>query len=802
MIRQIYCSAIETWIVLVVFMAAMVYSPSLSQAEDAVPRHISVSPDSTEAKPHAVGFDVIPADKELHLYLEIAAPKKILTSNVETGMGTLWKLLPENKSDQSHKWLTQDATTDKKFAAMFNGTLEIPGTGPGGGAGNQGQPPTFWVQTSDIDIDADSDNSYDMAGTPPRRSPAVQQAARDLEDKYESASADGSSNGNGCMVMKIGEDWAYVELKLHAKVAGTLNVTSSDVTKLDIKTTTMQPVPANEAVAAGEITRTYIMKPVTTERTTTPVTVSAVYQPSADARTGTQVGAIRDDILVNIVEGNVVTLAIHNTYDIDDDFVLKDGYVPVMVTWTDAPDSAARTVNLRETDANGDEKASGATIAFYTKSGTTYTAVTSVQMGLVGGTLVRQVQVYLKGTALSDTANDKHIRGFVVDNASNNSVKCDLTVVAVSSIDVFKPTTTTWADGDKLSWANVIFRGDSLKAKIVTTKVGFPAAKAANACLGLLAQTRNDATSADPWSAVQLDATNTTLEAQGLESRIVIAGSAIIALGLLPGNGEDGINEFATADKVDNRRHAGSNYNDSNGFDADMSAALYKRRGKARTSLDTGGTDGNISASPPESPVNVDYVKAGGVVFLQLKCGTQTSEIRQIQNQADMLYLSGHGDHATGKLLSGTVGPTDVTASWQDDLYVAIFAGCAVLDIGDDNNNYAGAEHNASPGTAWAATKVPFLCGYDWVAPLDDNVGNANFTKGIVDKFCQKWQGPTNRVLCWMNANKEAATDNDRTKPGGRPWNACVIANSETKTLYYWFDFNKLVDGKPTLNFK
>jgi hypothetical protein len=80
---------------------------------------------------------------------------------------------------------------------------------------------------------------------------------------------------------------------------------------------------------------------------------------------------------------------------------------------------------------------------------------------------------------------------------------------------------------------------------------------------------------------------------------------------------------------------------------------------------------------------------------------------------------------------------------------------------------------------------------------LDDNIGNANFTKDIIVKYLNSTE--TDEIKRWMYANRDMASTNDRTKPGGRPWNACVIDMRGGGKYWYWDFSHPDAQGKPTL---
>ena len=132
---------------------------------------------------------------------------------------------------------------------------------------------------------------------------------------------------------------------------------------------------------------------------------------------------------------------------------------------------------------------------------------------------------------------------------------------------------------------------------------------------------------------------------------------------------------------------------------------------------------------------------------LMASCGASCSTKKQCQQQADVFYYSGHGEHDTGRLY-GVAVPADVTNHWRD-VETVVFAGCAVLDIGDKGNHYSNpASHSASPGLKWAASSgASALLGYCWKAPLD-NQGAVQ----ILNSWCDQ-RASIGDIEAWMRAN-------------------------------------------------
>ena len=189
--------------------------------------------------------------------------------------------------------------------------------------------------------------------------------------------------------------------------------------------------------------------------------------------------------------------------------------------------------------------------------------------------------------------------------------------------------------------------------------------------------------------------------------------------------------------------------------------------------------------------------------------------IRPLQDQADTFYVSGHGNHSTGQVLGGELSPDAVQPYWGQDIDKVIIAGCSVLDINDYNNffvgprpgggNWASSDHTASPGETWATVGPKLLMGYNAMAPLDDNVGDPNFTKDIITNYLNSTE--TDDVKRWMYANRDKAIAADPNRknglgvsnPNGRPWNACVIDMRGDGAYWYWDVSSPDAQGYPTL---
>ncbi|MEZ5433300.1 MAG: hypothetical protein R3F31_19490 [Verrucomicrobiales bacterium] len=260
-------------------------------------------------------------------------------------------------------------------------------------------------------------------------------------------------------------------------------------------------------------------------------------------------------------------------------------------------------------------------------------------------------------------------------------------------------------------------------------------------------------------------------------------------IGILQANERDNINEFSTCDTA-LPTDTLSNWTDSDNFASNILAYGYHERGRARGE-GNGGLPGTKAPSnlteysKLEARANNQFLKQGGVDLIRFeltKDGTTvaTSETRQIRDQADWFYYSGHGHHNNAKLatLDEEIGPGDV--QWDKDMDVAIIAGCSVLDIKDHRAQSFGLAQYAewlakggawSPGAQWEPTGPKYFLGYCWKAPTDTQGGAT-----IASHFSGLIQSGHSIPDAWKNANDSA---------NGR--NACLInLNTSPPTFSYW----------------
>ena len=367
---------------------------------------------------------------------------------------------------------------------------------------------------------------------------------------------------------------------------------------------------------------------------------------------------------------------------------------------------------------------------------------------------------------------------FGVDTTSSNFAAAGkvatITVYAVSGVSICSPNNVAWTE---LEEDRVLLDDEVLRVKIEIAPPLSSLSQAAEMFGSAVTIKTSGSCPGGVTFPLTEDATQETLTDKS-EIRIAKTRDELQALGLLPQNGEDGINEMAWLDTGSADAAASSNLSDSEAF----SGLGYQFRGKA-----TGDATKTLESTPPNSRLSESFFKAAGCEVIQAVYAGMESNKRQIMNQADYFYYSGHGRHSDGSLTGLSDGtrftPALVSSYWGRDLNCVIFAGCSVLDINDYNGNYEDdSAHNCSPGKLWSAISGPesFL-GYAYKAPSD--IQNA-------DEIIRAWI--TNRnigdVEAWMLAN-----DNRK----GR--NACAIDNKRNFHYFkklFWLTYKHTIIPK------
>ena len=238
------------------------------------------------------------------------------------------------------------------------------------------------------------------------------------------------------------------------------------------------------------------------------------------------------------------------------------------------------------------------------------------------------------------------------------------------------------------------------------------------------------------------------------EIRLSMTRAQLKNLGFLPAQDDDGVDEMAVYDTGTQTETEGSDLSDSTAF----LGMGFQARGVA-----TGELSLNLYSTPSSARLSESFFKAAGCEVVVASYGGGVSERRQIMNQADYFYYSGHGFHKFAMI--DDYEPGCVSGYWGRDLDCAIIAGCAVLDINDYNGNYVldPVDHVASPGKLWEPIGPPVMLGYNYRAPFDVGGAPASIVSAWLADRAAKGD-----VAAWMDANAAR-----------RAWNACAIVKGQ-----------------------
>ena len=334
------------------------------------------------------------------------------------------------------------------------------------------------------------------------------------------------------------------------------------------------------------------------------------------------------------------------------------------------------------------------------------------------------------------------------------------------------------ARGDVIQWKHPILVGDSITVEVT---VGGDDMSVADFVLLFGGRIKLTAYNIDTdvehniaVAAIPISTANVTLEGHNIFS--VAVGANWLQSSSIVRNAEDNIIAKTSID-MSGLESGESNRHDSDLFDAGVSGRLYGRvRG-----------DGNSHASIPECEMNLKTLQSSGTATIVASAGNVRSIVKQCQQQADIVYYSCHGSHATGEIADmhhNRYSCDSVTDKWRD-VDVVVIAGCSVLDVGSFRAESFGtstmvkrwwaAGGNASPGEKWETKGAKVYLGYAWTAPTDENGGNA-----IAASFIQELATGKDWIEAWRIANDCDA---------GR--NACAIdCRNETHVFWYWQEAN------------
>jgi hypothetical protein len=340
--------------------------------------------------------------------------------------------------------------------------------------------------------------------------------------------------------------------------------------------------------------------------------------------------------------------------------------------------------------------------------------------------------------------------------SKDNTNFCDQVNLTVLKVEL------TFADPDDSNWGDleekkVILSDQDTRIKLTVTPQISDLQTIFNA-LGTTLTIKTTGTAPDGENYT-LTTQNTTL-VQGddySELRVALSRADLKSLGVLPSQEDDGITEKAWYDTGDPNYSATSNLRDGEAFESAMSATSRGRCTQV----------GDLNSTPPNSPLDASFFKAAGVEIITAEYSGAASVKRQVMNQADFFYYSGHGWHLSGVTAAG--GPSDVSDYWDEDLNVAIIAGCSVLDINDYENHFTNSveDHTRSPGKDWEPLGPGYLLGYNYKAPNDLEGSDT-----VISSWCANY-GSSGVVDAWKDANNNRHCRN-----------ACAIVAS---TSYFYF---------------
>lgn len=339
-----------------------------------------------------------------------------------------------------------------------------------------------------------------------------------------------------------------------------------------------------------------------------------------------------------------------------------------------------------------------------------------------------------------------------------------ISVYAITDITICKPDDPLWTE---LEESHVVLDDEELRIKIEIA----PSLDSLSQCRQIFGDSLTVKTSGTCPNGVPMpipdDAAITTISGKS-EIRISKTRQQLIDLGLLPSKDDDGVDEMAWVDIVQTE---GQSLADSDAF----SALGYEFRGKA--TLETSKT---LDSIPPNSVPSISYMRSAGVEIFTATYGNAVSPKKQVMNQADVFYYSGHGNGATGGINNGFT-PNLIGEYWKRDLVCAVIAGCSVMNIAGFRIKSFGmttrfkrwfmSQEDRSVGTSWESVANIVFLGYCYTAPLD--------SQGAVDiasDFAMKVKEGKDFLQAWKEAN-------DRST--GR--NACAIdCTSVPHRFWYW----------------
>lgn len=366
------------------------------------------------------------------------------------------------------------------------------------------------------------------------------------------------------------------------------------------------------------------------------------------------------------------------------------------------------------------------------------------------GTETFQVTGLKSGEVTLDAEVDPDPETEEGDGQPRTKATIKIKVIEVEKVEIYGPDVVTdqqWLNPKReLKWNKILNKGEPLKIK-VTLSDAVPADENPDVCSLRLALYKYDET---PDVVDWIDISHAERRYSPDRTQIwVTVDPSTIESGLQRFN--DSESEYASAEDPGSSSFEDGEVFDSNALQLSEAKFLVPGRG-----------DGNETNEPFARPPHTippftantvaKYVDYGGAVYMQVEMMGERSKRRLCRNQADILYISGHGSSN-----NGAVGPSSPTSvEWKDDLDIVIIAGCSVLDINDYNGRYdddgdgvreRGPRSKYSNGEMWAKTGPKKFLGYNYKAPLD-----AQGTAGVISRYFSL-RDSEGDVAAWMKAN-------------------------------------------------
>ena len=364
---------------------------------------------------------------------------------------------------------------------------------------------------------------------------------------------------------------------------------------------------------------------------------------------------------------------------------------------------------------------------------------------------------------LNVVLDDPH--GLFCENYLSTSFFAEGKVATISVIkaDVFvcSPNDPDWSELEK---KRVVLDNEELRVKIKISPQMWSIEDCARMFDSSVLKVKTSGTLPQGADVSIYDATLDNSVAGRTELRFSFTRAQLKSLGLVPAQDDDDVTEMSVYDVGTPAGIEGSDLSDANAF-----LAL----GAVRRGMATGESMSSLDSTPPVSELSESFLKAAGCEIIQAEFGVAAicravSDRRQIMNQADYFYYSGHGYHKLALL--NDYPPSSFEKRWNKDLNCLVISGCSILDINDYNNNFVASpeDHAASPGKLWEAVGPSIMLGYNGEAPAD------------------KGGAPARIIQSWL-ANRSAMSDVDAwlmANANNRAWNACAIVKGQ-KYLYF-----------------